>query len=179
MSKVAKSLMILLIISAVLNVVLLISVVRLKSTSAEETSADKIIEDNYDYTKGSQPKNVSQTKKMIKDQRPTFKMLNAMPSDYLEKKLTLYGFAKITSYYNWGYDDANISHYSVKLADDDYTRIHIYFPKTKKNKKLFELLGQAGSDNIALKVEAIELRSRYESYCSSYLGEGLNWEVMK
>lgn len=178
MNKVAKWLMMALIISALLNVVLLISVFSLKSTSVDEVSADKTSEGNYDYTKGSKPEEISKKKKIIKDQRPTFKMLNAMPSDYLEKRLTVYGYATIGSYYNYGYRNANTSHYQVRLGDLDYQAIDIYFPKSK-NKKLFELLGQASSDGVQLKVEVIELESRYVSHCTQYLAEGISWGVMK
>lgn len=178
MTKLAKLLLTLLIISGVLNIVFLISIVNLKSSITRESIEEKTTIKDYGYTPTYQPKEVSRIDKMIKDQRPTFKMLNAMPSDYIGKKLILYGYAEIRTYYNYGYRDANTSHYSVKLDDLDYKRIYTYFPKTK-NKKLFELLGQVGSDRISLRVEAIELESRYESHQNEYLAEGLSWQVLK
>jgi hypothetical protein len=178
MTKLAKLLLTLLIISGVLNIVFLISIVNLKSSITRESIEEKTSIKNYGYTPTYQPKEVSRIDKMIKDQRPTFKMLNAMPTDYVGKKLILYGYAEIRTYYNYGYRYATTSHYSVRLKDSDYENIGIYFPKSE-NEKLFELLGQAGSDGIPLRVEAIELESRYESHQTQYLAEGQSWQVLK
>jgi len=114
-------------------------------------------------------------KKLIAGQNPSFKMLNTSPSDYLEKEFNLYGFADLSNYYNYKYNDANKSHYSIELIDNDFNIMWIYFSK-ETNKKLFELLGD--KNKVPLKIKAIIKTSRFEDYQTQALLEGLSWEEL-
>ena len=122
--------------------------------------------------------NASNIEQLIKNQTPNFTMLVATPGDYLEEKLTLYGYAQLRGYYNWGYSEAKNTHYSIIMEDLDYKDIYVYFPK-ESNVELFELLGKAGSNKIPLKVQVIELRTRYDPSNPDFMAEGLSWEVVK
>jgi len=177
MSKLGKLLLSLLIISIALNVVFLVSIVNLRSSIITESIKKNPLTTGYTHTYNS--KKVSKIERIIKKQRPTFKMLNSAQPEYIGKKLILYGYATLSNYYNWGYSDAQTSHYSVKLENLNYEWIYIYFPKAN-NRKLFELLGQATlREKIPLRVEVIELKSRYEGGSIYYLAEGLSWKVLK
>jgi len=123
--------------------------------------------------------NVSDIKQLMRNQTPSFAMLIADPEEYLEKTLTLYGYAELSGYYGCGYREARDTHYSVKLFNGRF--VYIYFPKAS-NRELFELLGKAGSGGIPMKIEALELRKRYDldEICrSQFFAEGVSWEVLK
>jgi len=125
--------------------------------------------------------NASSIEQLMQNQMPSFAMLSAVPGDYLEKRLILYGYAKLSGYYNCGYSEAQDSYYSVELFNRGSRLIYVYFPKSS-SRELFELLGKASSDGIPMKIEAVELRTRYDpvGVCKSdFLAEGISWEVLK
>lgn len=143
MTKLAKLLLALLIISGVLNVVFLVSIVNLKSSITRESVEEKIPTKDYGYTSASQPdeetsrikEELSRIEKINKAySRPEPYIqdvkLNAVPGNHVGKKLILYGRAELSDYYNYRYGNANSSHYSVTMSSG-YESIYIYFPKLK------------------------------------------------
>jgi len=182
MNRTGKLLLVFLIISCVLNVALLVSLfnpIRALGTSQRPVTGGEVSgrQDVRSEDYGGRT-DASQIDRRIREQRPPFKMLNASPTEYLGKSLTLLGYATLSTYYNYGYMYAGGSHYSVRLTNLDAKSVTIYFPK-EKNRKLFELLGQASRDQkIALRVQAVVGANRYEGE-SQFLAEGLGWEVLK
>jgi len=187
MKKIGKLLMALLVISVGLNIASLIYIAKLKKSITSDSLKERTSQKDDGNMQNQQIQDTSSIEKEIKedlliwkiinDQRPTFKMLNAMPIDYVGKKLILCGMAEISDSYYGGYHDATTSYYSVSLRNFDYDGISIYFLKSD-NKKLFEILGQAESRGVPLRVKAELLESKYKSG-SPYLAEGLSWEVLK
>ena len=117
--------------------------------------------------------------KKIKNQDPSFVLLNASPEEYLNKKITLYGYARISDYYNYAYLDFNLTHYAVSISQKDAFSeyITVYFPKNKKNKEFIKILAKHHPDAVPVKVTVIE--NRFSLNQTQYLAEGLDWEVLK
>jgi hypothetical protein len=55
--------------------------------------------------------------------------------------------------------------------------VYIYFNKSE-NREVYELLGTV-KDRIPMKIETIEMESRFNSHSPQYLAEGMSWEVLK
>jgi hypothetical protein len=104
------------------------------------------------------------------------KTLNAAKVEYYEKQIILYGYISLDSYYNWGYQDAETTHYSFKLKDNEYESVQLYMKKSL-SKSLFDQLTK--EEKLAVKITAIPYQSKQESNFGNILLEGLTFEVIK
>ena len=104
------------------------------------------------------------------------KTLNAARVEYYEKQVVLYGYLSIDSYYNYGYRDSEITHYSFDLNDKEFGSVQVYMRKVI-SKNLFDQLTTKKA--LAVKVTAIPYKIKQESNFGDVLLEGLSVEVIE
>lgn len=135
--------------------------------------------------KSAEPKGKSTFDKSVMDQRPSIFMLHSSPSDYIGKTVSLIGYARLSSYYNWEYGDAEQTHYSVNLKQPDFEGISLFFGK-ERFKDLFDYLSKPNSeipffytnilgDYFPIQVQCYSDPAKYNKSAGEYLGEGTSW----
>jgi len=119
----------------------------------------------------------------------TFRMLNSSPGEFVDMELTVYGYAELAEYYNWGYAGDRDRYYSVCVyesgslgAAPGHSWIHVYFLK-KEHRDLFEFLGRSECRAVPMEFRVVQHAERYGCYLGTpckageYLAEGLGWSL--
>ncbi|GEM_PF-1908252 len=109
----------------------------------------------------------------IDNQENSFKRLEAAKSEYYGVELTLYGRLELSDYFNCGYGDAENSHYSFRLKDNEYNEFNVYFKKAEVT-ALFDQLIEV--DKIPVEVKVIASK-RKQGICD-LMFEGLGYSVL-
>lgn len=106
-----------------------------------------------------------------------FKVINASKSDYYNKNIELSGYISISNYYNYGYDNADDTHYSFLLADKQHSdTVQVYFKKGI-SKTLFDKLIE--TEELLVKIEAIPNKTKNKNNHDAILLEGIKYVIVE
>ena len=112
---------------------------------------------------------------IVRSQSPSFKMLKASKENYLEKEMTLIGYAELANNFYYKYNNLGNKYYCISLYDKD-SYVYVFFTKVG-NEKLFEKLGKLKA--AAMKVKSIIRKDKYEKGNSDVQFEGISWEILE
>jgi hypothetical protein len=115
-------------------------------------------------------------KELISNPSLKLKTLNAAKVEYYDKEIVVFGYINLDSYYNWGYRNSDLTHYSFKLKDENYETVHIYMNKLN-SKKLFDEL--TNNEDLAVKIKGIPYKNKQEANFGNILIEGISFEILK
>jgi hypothetical protein len=119
--------------------------------------------------------------------RPSLYYLRWHYEEFVNKRVIVQGYAKLSWTYDCGYEGEEQSYFAVLLQerqDRSFPFVIIMFLRSK-NKKLLEFLEGTSFEHV-IEVESILLEKRYKmafegqrNGCFTYTGEGLSWRKIK
>ena len=80
---------------------------------------------------------------------------------FLDKPFFLDGTIEVSNYYNYGYDNAEGTHYSFQVDNDDYRSCHVFMERSKAAALRKQILDAGGKLKGLFSV--VILKARYES----------------
>jgi len=119
-------------------------------------------------------------KELIERQKPSFDMIHASVLDFVGKKMTLYGYVKVSNLFFDKYSGLEKNYYCINMLDNNIMaggHIFVYFAK-KENKELFEIVGM-NQHHTPMKIEGIMKKNMIDYDSPTPVFEGLNWKVLK
>ena len=87
-----------------------------------------------------------ESKEKKKKNLVTIKEVTTDVPSYVGTTFTVNGKISLDTYYNWGYNNAKLTHYSLSIKDDRFNRIHAYVSKDEFGKGLRKILLEKGDD---------------------------------
>jgi len=119
---------------------------------------------------------------IIQTQVPSFSLIKANLSDYVDKEIIVYGKCLLESNLATdGYEKAQDLYYCIDVYGNNKEDIFVYFNKAN-NKKLAEVIS-ASTHAVPMKLKIKRLSSKIKNSRGSSSGiptfEGLSWEVLK
>ena len=148
-------------------------------TEEDEENSKKLSElgkqSFYDYVDKRYRKAFDEPKFIESHNSIKFKGLNASKSDYYNKNIELCGYISISNYYNYGYDNADDTHYSFRLTENHNDMVQVYFKKGI-SKNLFDKLLE--TNELIVKIEAIPDKTKNKNNHDDILLEGIKYEIL-
>ena len=149
-------------------------------TKEDEINSKKLSElgkqSFHDYVDRQYRKAFDEPKFITSHTSVNLKGLNASKSDYYNKNIELCGYISISTYYNYGYDNADDTHYSFLLTANHNDMVQVYFKKGI-SKNLFDKLLE--TNELLVKIEAIPNKNKNKNNHDAILLEGIKYEIVE